>query len=210
MSQVFSKLPIPPLSLAKRALQFRTRMCHRYGITSCQEASANLLYLHALKELEEEDRLDLDVYTHIVCAPETFAMETSESLKALLDVADGFRSKHVHTNFVKFWLDGAPLPPGFTQCDLDANGRPETKNMVLGWDFLHDAVRKYNARGMTCKLHVAGESSTRGALGIVGYLLNVSHKGLGSHASVVQRMVYFAPTLSSVLCGALHAGNRFG
>ncbi|KAJ5814176.1 amidohydrolase-like protein 3, partial [Penicillium pulvis] len=167
MSQVFSKLPIPPLSHAKRALQFGVGMCHRYGITSCQEASANSLYLHALKELEEENRLDLDVYTHIVCAPETFAMETSESLAALLDVADEFRSKHVHTNFVKFWLDGAPLPPGFTQCDLDAHGRPETKNMVIGWDFLHDAIKKYDARGMTCKLHVAGEGSTRGALEVL-------------------------------------------
>ncbi|KAJ5094141.1 amidohydrolase-like protein 3 [Penicillium angulare] len=167
MSQVFSKLPIPPLSHAKRALQFGINMCHRYGITSCQEASANSLYLHALKELEQENQLALDVYTHIVCAPETFAMESTESLSALLDVSEGFRSKHVHTNFVKFWLDGAPLPPQFTQCDLDTAGVPEKKNMVIAWDFLEEAVEKYDARGMTCKLHVAGEGSARGALDVL-------------------------------------------
>ena len=167
MSKVFSTLPVPPLSHAKRALQFGIRMCHRYGITSCQEASANSLYLHALRELEQENRLDLDIYTHIVCAPETFAMESRQSLAGLLDVAEGFRSKHVHTNFVKFWLDGAPLPPEFTQCDLDINGRPEDKNMVIGWDDLLEAVTKFDRRGMTCKLHVAGEGSARGALDVL-------------------------------------------
>lgn len=167
MSQVFSKLPITPLSHAKRALEFGIRMCLKYGITSCQEASANSLYLHAVQELEQENRLDLDIYTHIVCAPETFALEPRASLAALLDVANGFRSKHVHTNFVKFWLDGAPLPPQFTQCDLDAQGRPEQKHMVIDWRFLEEAVTKYDARGMTCKLHVAGEGSARGALDVL-------------------------------------------
>lgn len=167
MSKVFSELPVPPLSHAKRALQFGTRMCHRWGITSCQEASANSLYLHALRELEQENRLDLDIYTHIVCAPETFAMESRKSLACLLDVANGFASTHVHTNFVKFWLDGAPLPPEFTQCDLGADGRPEAKNMVISWDDLLEAVTKFDKRGMTCKLHVAGEGSTRGALDVL-------------------------------------------
>lgn len=167
MSDVFSTLPVPPLSHAKRALQFGIQMCHRHGITSCQEASANSLYLHALRELEQDGRLDLDIYTHIVCAPETFAMESRKSLAALLDVAAGFTSKHVHTNFVKFWLDGAPLPPEFTQCDLDAEGRPDPKNLVIGWDTLQEAITKFDKRGMTCKLHAAGEGSARGALDVL-------------------------------------------
>jgi predicted amidohydrolase YtcJ len=177
MTQVFARLPIPPLSHAKRALEYGMRMCHRYGITSCQEASANTLYLHALKELEQENRLDLNIYTHIVCAPETFAMEPSQSLSACLDVADSFRSSHVHTNFVKFWLDGAPLPPLFTQCDLDGEGKPESKNMVVDWDFLLDAVAKYDRRGMTCKLHVAGEGAARGALEVLEKVREGNPKG---------------------------------
>lgn len=167
MSNVFATLPVPPLSHAKRALEYGVRMCHRYGITSCQEASANSLYLHALRELELENRLNLDVYTHIVCAPETFAMESRQSLDTLLDVASGFASKHVRTNFVKFWLDGAPLPPEYTQCDLDADGRPEPKNLVIGWDTLLEAITKFDKRGMTCKLHAAGEGSARGALDVI-------------------------------------------
>lgn len=192
MSQVFSKLPITPLSHAKRSLQFGVRMCLKYGITSCQEASANSLYLHAIRELELENRLNLDVYTHIVCAPETFAMEPRDSLAALLDVANGFRSKHVHTNFVKLWLDGAPLPPQFTQCNLDAQGRPEQKHMVIGWEFLEEAVTKYDARGMTCKLHVAGEGSARGALDVLERVRKKNPRG---------------PRHELAHCSAIHEGR---
>jgi predicted amidohydrolase YtcJ len=78
---------------------------------------------------------------------------------------------------VKFWLDGAPLPPEFTQCDLDAQGRPEKHNMVIGWDFLEEAVLKYDAQGMTCKLHVAGEGSARGALDVLEKVRRINPKG---------------------------------
>ncbi|RAK95810.1 amidohydrolase [Aspergillus ibericus CBS 121593] len=167
MTAVFDCLPIPPLAHVKRAIHQATSICHRYGITSCQEASANTLYLHAVRELEQENRLDMDIYTHIVSAPVYFAMEPQDSLAGLLDVAEGFRSKHVHTQFVKFWLDGAPLPPEFTQADLDANGRPIPTHLALDAEFLFEAVKKYDSRGMTCKLHVAGEGSARQALDVI-------------------------------------------
>ncbi|KAL4892031.1 amidohydrolase-like protein 3 [Aspergillus ambiguus] len=177
MSQVFDCLPIPPLAHVKRAVHKAIAICHQYGITSCQEASANTLYLHAIKELEQENRLDLDISTHIVCAPTYFAMEPQESLAAVLDVAEGFRSKHVHTQFVKFWLDGAPLPPEFTQSDLDDQGRPIPTHLALDWEFLYDAVSRYDRRGMTCKLHVAGEGSARQALDTVARVRKTNPSG---------------------------------
>ncbi|XRM48201.1 hypothetical protein ABZX51_011135 [Aspergillus tubingensis] len=167
MTAVFDCLPIPPLAHVKRAIHHAMSICHKYGITSCQEASANTLYLHAVRELELENRLDLDIHTHIVSAPVYFAMEPQDSLAGLLDVAEGFRSRHVHTQFVKFWLDGAPLPPEFTQADLDANGQPIPTHLALDKDFLYKAVKNYDGRGMTCKLHTAGEGSARLALDVI-------------------------------------------
>ncbi|PYH90690.1 amidohydrolase-like protein 3 [Aspergillus ellipticus CBS 707.79] len=167
MTEVYECLPIPPLAHVKRAIHHATKVCHRFGITSCQEASANTIFMHAVKELEQENRLDMDIHTHIVSAPVYFAMEPQDSLAGLLDVAEGFRSKHVHTQFVKFWLDGAPLPPEFTQADLDARGRPIPTHLALDPEFLLKEIRKYDARGMTCKLHVAGEGSARLALDII-------------------------------------------
>ncbi|PYH64979.1 amidohydrolase [Aspergillus vadensis CBS 113365] len=167
MTAVFDCLPIPPLAHVKRAIHHAMSICHKFGITSCQEASGNTLYLHAVRELELENRLDLDIHTHIVSAPVYFAMEPKDSLAGLIDVAEGFRSRHVHTQFVKFWLDGAPLPPEFTQADLDANGQPIPTHLALDKDFLYQAVKKYDSRGMTCKLHVAGEGSARLALDVI-------------------------------------------
>jgi len=40
-------------------------------------------------------------------------METQENLIDLLDRAADFDSEHVNAKRVKFWLDGAPLPPQY-------------------------------------------------------------------------------------------------
>ncbi|KAI4651028.1 hypothetical protein J4E93_003387 [Alternaria ventricosa] len=160
---IWRGLPRTPLSYAKTVIEFAMSECHRYGITSVQEASANTVYLHAVRELEAENRLPLNIHTHIVAAPEK-AHEREESLAALLNVAEAFESKHVHTSFVKFFLDGAPLPPQSTQCDLNDHGAPDAKHLLLSYDKLLEQLLKYDARSMTCKIHAAGEGSLRLAL----------------------------------------------
>lgn len=162
----WTKLPIPPLAIVKESIRRSIKTCHRYGITSIQEASANTLYLHALRELEEENRLDLDVHPHIVCGNEFFSCETKQSLEALLDVAEAFRSRHVDSRFVKFWLDGSPIEPGSTHCSLDDHGVPDKKFLFFDDETLLEAVRRYDARGFTCKMHAAGEGSVRQALDV--------------------------------------------
>lgn len=172
-------MSLPPLAVAhvKRAILYGIRASLRYGITSCQEASANSVYLAALRELEQEGLLTMDIHTHIVYAPENFALESSASLHALLDVADTYRSKHIHTNFVKFWMDGAPLPPHFTQCDLDSCGQPDDKSLLIDQETLFEAVKKYDERGMTCKIHCAGEGSARRALDVIAAVRKVNPYG---------------------------------
>jgi predicted amidohydrolase YtcJ len=163
MTPFWRNLPRTPLSYAKTVIEFAMSECHRYGITSVQEASANTVYLHAVHELEAENRLPLDICTHIVAAPEK-AGESEESMAALLNVAEAFESKHIHTSFVKFFLDGAPLPPQSTQCDLDKHGKPDAKHLLLSYDKLLEQLLKYDAKNMTCKIHAAGEGSLRLAL----------------------------------------------
>ncbi|EOA90519.1 uncharacterized protein SETTUDRAFT_37154 [Exserohilum turcica Et28A] len=167
IGMVFLALPRTLLGYVKTALEFAISECHRYGITSVQEASANTLYLHAVKELESENRLPLDISTHIVCAPEGPALEPRERLAALLNVAEAFESEHVHSDFVKLFLDGAPLPPNSTQSDLDENGKPDETHLNLTFNELLDYLVQYDAKGMTCKVHVAGEGSVRRALEVM-------------------------------------------
>lgn len=159
-------LPVPPLTIVKNSLEHSIAFCHKYGITSVQEASANTVYLHALRELEEENRLNLDVSAHIVYGNEGFGCESHKSLEALLEVAEAFRSKHVRTNFVKFWLDGSPIEPNSTHCALDERGIPDSRMLLFQNEDLLNAVLKYDAKGMTCKMHAAGEGSIRQALDV--------------------------------------------
>ncbi|KAL1862009.1 hypothetical protein Plec18170_000833 [Paecilomyces lecythidis] len=108
--QVWSRLPQPPVWYVKEAIMYGIQTARRFGITSVQEASANTIYLHALRELEREGRLSMEDFPHIADAPETLAAESREIKHHLIDVADTFRSEHVDARFVKFWLDGAPIP----------------------------------------------------------------------------------------------------
>ncbi|KAF2105584.1 amidohydrolase 3 [Lophiotrema nucula] len=162
MTKAHLAFPTPSLAHVKRVLRHAIKVAHRAGVTSCQEASANTVILHALKELEEEGKLNMDIAAHIMYGPEVFAFEKKDSLHQLLDVADRFKSKHVDTNFVKIILDGVPLPPLFTHCALDERGNPDPEKVVV--PDVREAIAKYDERGMTVKVHCTGHGSTRLAL----------------------------------------------
>lgn len=92
-TQVWSRLPQPPVWYVKEAITYGIQMSQRFGITSVQETSANTIYLQALRDLAREGRLNMEIFPHIVHAPETFVSEPQESLHHLIDVADTFRSQ---------------------------------------------------------------------------------------------------------------------
>ncbi|KAH7348160.1 amidohydrolase 3 [Pyrenochaeta sp. MPI-SDFR-AT-0127] len=155
-------LPSPGTPHIKRALRRAIRSQHQVGITSTQESSANTVLLHALSEMEQEGTVNLDIYTHIVYGPEWVSRERKEDSVRLLEAAEQFKSKHVHTNFVKIILDGVPIPPFLSHAPLDANGNiNKTHIQVLD---VAEAVAEYDRRGMTVKIHCTGHGATRMAL----------------------------------------------
>lgn len=162
MTKAALAMPFPGLAHIKRVLKHAIRVAHRAGVTSCQEASANTLLLNALCELDDEKSLQMDIATHIVYGPEFIAHESKCTLHPLLDDVEKFKRKHVDTRFVKVILDGVPLPPLFTHCALDEQGRPEKSKIIV--EDVADAVLKYDERGMTVKIHCTGHGSTRMAL----------------------------------------------
>ncbi|EXL70807.1 hypothetical protein FOPG_13427 [Fusarium oxysporum f. sp. conglutinans race 2 54008] len=141
MEKVWNAVPFPPMSHYKRALSRAVSICHSYGITSAQEATASTMELDAFRELEAENRLDFDIYTHIVSAPGSAVGESEDSLAAQISIDEGFRTKHIHPHFIKFILDGQ--------------------------DTLLERIKLYDAKGYTCKVHAAGEGSARLALDIL-------------------------------------------
>ncbi|KAL2801862.1 amidohydrolase-like protein 3 [Aspergillus granulosus] len=162
--KAWMNIPLPSLQHAKRAISYAVNISHRYGITSCQEASANSVYMHAIRELDAEKALNMAIFPHIVYAPAYKSGDTEANLQLVLQTAEDFRSEHVDPRFVKFWLDGAPLPPHFSQANLSEAGQPEQEKILIERERLVGILEELDTRGLTCKLHCAGEGSARYAL----------------------------------------------
>ena len=162
MNKAALAIPRPALSHVKRALKTAIKQAHKNGVTSLQEASANSLILGALSEMEHEGALDIDIYAHIVDSPEFLSREPRKSTQALIETAGNLSSKHVHTNFVKFILDGVPLPPLLTHCGLDAQDQPDASKLIV--PDLTERILHHDRRGRTVKVHATGHGSVQYAL----------------------------------------------
>lgn len=163
MSKAMTTLPQPGMAHIQRVLVAAQKKLHAAGVTSCQEASANSLMLQGLQALESTASLKLEIFPHIVYAPDWIGEETSASLHALLDRADAFKSEHVDTRFVKIILDGVPLAPYWSHAPLKPeDGKvDESKLLILN---VSEAIKKYDERGMTMKIHCTGTGATRTVL----------------------------------------------
>lgn len=149
----------PNMAHAKRAITEAIRRLHRVGVTSCQEAATNTVILHALRELDRDNALKIDVAAHSVYAPEFLANERQSSLKALIGQAPKLATKHLRTSFVKIMLDGVPLPSLFSSAGIDSDGNIEQDKILV--NDVVEAVKQFDQRGMTVKLHATGPGSTR-------------------------------------------------
>ena len=162
MDKAAVSMPRPALSHVKRAIKAGIREAHKVGVTSIQEPSANTILLSALSELEQDQKLDLDIYAHIVDSPEFLAREGRQDLHDLIERANDFNSKHVHTNFVKVILDGVPVPPLFTHCGLDETGTVDESKIIV--TDLAERMLHHDSKGRTVKIHATGHGSVRRAL----------------------------------------------
>lgn len=163
LNKVMTSLPQPGLEHVKRVLGAAQQKLHAAGVTSCQEASANSLLLQGLKALESTNMLKLEMFPHIVYAPDWIGEETAESLHSLIDRAENFRSSHVDTRFVKIILDGVPLAPYWTHAALKPEDGKVDRSKLLMLN-VAEAVRKYDERGISMKIHCTGTGATRTVL----------------------------------------------
>jgi predicted amidohydrolase YtcJ len=171
MTKAALAIPRPAFSHVKRCLKHAISLAHKAGVTSLQEAASNTIMLHALRELDGENALKVDIAAHIVYAPEYIGLEPQESLKRLLDDAKEYKTKHLDTRFLKVILDGVPLPPLFTHAGLSEHGEVDVGKLTI--NDIARVVGEYDRRGFTCKIHCTGQGSTRAALDAI----EVARKG---------------------------------
>lgn len=165
------KRAIPPYesNIYRDALRWALATTSKFGITSVQEASASLAQLKVLNELDAAGELPVHVTAHLVWQEESFGGGVScEEQERLIAQRRDFSSPHVHTDFVKCWLDGAPLPPHFTEAPLLDNGAGvDTSRIQISEEDLTAALVEYDRQGIMLKMHCAGEGSIRVALNAI-------------------------------------------
>jgi predicted amidohydrolase YtcJ len=157
-------IPEYPAETYRNAVAWAARVCNSVGITSVQEASAGWQELRALNELDAAGDLTLQVAAHLVWREEGFGMASLADLDRLIEQRGEFASPHVRTEFIKLWLDGAPLPPHFTEAGMDEHGNVARDKIVVPDDELRAALVRFDAQGLQVKIHCAGTGSVRVAL----------------------------------------------
>ncbi|KAH7471665.1 hypothetical protein FOMA001_g13675 [Fusarium oxysporum f. sp. matthiolae] len=161
-NRLMTALPKPAHAHVKRVIKRAVVEMHRHGITSCQDASSSEMFLSALSELEAEGNLKMQFATHCLYKNEWITGEIQVPADKLIMNAEKYRSRHVDTRFVKMMMDGACTPDLMSHSDVDKDGVVDQSKILL--PDAAELVQRFDAKGMTCKIHCMGYGGAKTAL----------------------------------------------
>jgi predicted amidohydrolase YtcJ len=148
-----------------------SRLANSYGITSIKDAGAPFHPTGlAFSELDKAGGLTLNV---ALCLPTPYGKRDTPLDYDSLDVArKQFRTAHVHTEFVKIFLDGVPTPAR-TAAMLapyvadEAHGAKFAGEVHVNRAVLARDLIELDKRGYTVKMHAAGDGAIRVGLDVI-------------------------------------------
>ncbi len=201
--RVLRAIPDPSREVCREVTQWALDVCHEFGITSVQEASANRLSLQALRDLEEAGELKSHVATHIVWRMDGLSMASADEMEALIEESDRWASRHVSTGFVKIFMDGGSLPPVPSHSDLTEDAEIDRTWIMHDHDELVEALRRFDAAGRRVKLHCAGDGSMRACIDAIERVRELNGPGQ-THETAHTRLVHADdfPRMSALNIGA--------
>lgn len=174
---VLRSIPARSRQMYKSALRWAVEVSNQYGITSIQEASASRHFLDTARELDMDGDLTLHVAAHLVWKDERFGDASAADLDDLIRNRSKYTSSHLRTDFIKIWLDGMPLPPYPTHSGLRDDGRVDASNLIFSEDELCEALTRFDALGMTVKIHCSAEGAVRTALDAISRVRRTNNIG---------------------------------
>lgn len=155
-----------------QAASHMSRYFHEFGLTGFKEAMATDQELSAYQQADREGTLNLHVATHL--ALNSLNSDQRTPLSTLLDWRDRFASTHVHTGFVKMFLDGvAPtLTAAFLEPYLPVPGcQPAAHDpdalLAIAPDELGQIITELDRHGFVVKMHAVGDRAARAGLDAV-------------------------------------------
>lgn len=140
---------------------------NHYGLTGVNEARAESPVLEAYRQLDQAGQLT----THLVANHQTPREYRDYPLdvEAIVAARDGYRSAHLHTDFVKIFLDGVPTASRSALMVHDyltdeQHPQPTKGMLMVDPQVLAADLIELDKRGFTVKIHTAGDGSVRVAL----------------------------------------------
>ncbi len=166
------------------AVEF-ARIANAFGITSVKDAGPTETEMRAYYDADQAGQLTVNVATSI--RTPYGHREQALDYAAIEALRDRFASSHVHTAFVKIFLDGVP-----TAARTAAMLAPYLPDDVHGEEFtggpLHVPMAllvpdliALDARGFTVKLHAAGDRSVRRGLDAIEAVRAANPAGVLRH-----------------------------
>ncbi len=168
-----ARTPVSRLQPAWTTAQYRAalaealRQANRYGLTGVNEARALPEVLAAYRQLDEAGELT----AHLVANHQTPREVRNYPLdiEGIVAARDKFQSTHLHTNFVKIFLDGVPTASRTALMLEDylveeEHPQPTRGLLMVDPDVLRRDLIALDKLGFTVKIHTAGDGSVRTAL----------------------------------------------
>ena len=153
----------------KNGIRHAVTNAHSYGVTAWKDASSSEPETRAYFEMDQAGQLPVNVATSLIkLNPDLAAIDVSEYQR----MRDQYASDHVHTGFVKIFLDGIPTTSRTAAMVAPyqpvEEGEPAQYGPLhVASDVLSDMVTRLDKLGFTVKIHTAGDRSVHEALNAI-------------------------------------------
>ena len=191
------RLPVHTRAKAMQAILYVQDRLLSYGVTGIKEARTSDIALQAYQSLERQGKLKLNIATSLQTpyGPRGAPL----AVDAYLDKRKEFQSPHVHTAFIKIFMDGVPTPSRTAKMLApylpdEKHGADYTGALHLGEDMLATDLKALDEAGFTVKIHTAGDGSVSTALDAIeqvrrangrsGLMFELAHAGFIAPADI--------------------------
>ncbi len=153
----------------KEGIAYAMNNAHQYGITGWKDASASEAEARAYNELDQAGALKVNVATSLVQMNED---PSTVDVDRYTVMRETYASEHVHTDFVKIFLDGIPTTARTAAMvnpyvKVEEGAQDEFGPLHVPVPALIKAVTELDAKGFTVKIHAAGDRSVNEALNAI-------------------------------------------
>lgn len=163
----------------RQAVAHMVSYFHSLGLTGFKEAMATDVELTAYQSADHEESLNLHIAAHL--AFNSLNAGAPTPMPTLLDWRERFRSSHLHTGFIKIFLDGvAPtltasfLEPYLPQPGCQLGVHDPDALLAMPPEVLAARLTEMDREGFVVKMHAVGDRAARAALDAVAVVRQVN------------------------------------